>query len=57
MEKILSISVASYMVEDYIRDTLESCIIPEIMDDIEVLVIVDGVCDRTPEIAKEFESN
>ena len=56
MEKILSISVASYMVEDYIRDTLESCIIPEIMDDIEVLVIVDGIGDRTPEIAKEFES-
>ena len=55
MEKILTISVASYMVEDYIREALESCVIPEILDDIEVLVIVDGVGDSTPMIAKEFE--
>ena len=55
MGKLLSVSVASYKVEDYIRKTLESCVIPEIMDKLEVLVIVDGVCDRTPEIAREFE--
>ena len=55
MGKLLSVSVASYKVEDYIRRTLESCVIPEFMDKLEVLVIVDGVCDRTPEIALEFE--
>lgn len=55
MGKLLSVSVASYKVEDYIMDTLESCVIPEIMDKLEVLVVIDGVCDRTPEIAREFE--
>ncbi len=55
MSKLLSVSVASYKVEDYIRNTLESCVVPEIMDKLEVLVILDGVVDGTPDIAREFE--
>lgn len=55
MSKILSVSVAAYKVEDYIEKTLNSCVIPEIMDRIEVIVIIDGICDSTPEIAKSFE--
>lgn len=55
MEKLLTVSVAAYKVEKYIKNTLESCVIPEIMEALEVLVIVDGVCDRTPDIAEEYE--
>lgn len=55
MSKLLTVSVAAYKVEKYIRETLESCVIPEIMDELEVLIIVDGVCDSTPDIAREYE--
>ena len=55
MDKLLTVSVAAYKVEKYIRKTLESCIIPEIMDELEVLVIIDGICDSTPDIAAEFQ--
>lgn len=55
MEKILTISIAAYNVEKYIRKTLESLIIDN-MDKLEVLIIVDGGNDKTLEIAKEYES-
>ena len=39
MGKILTISVAAYNVENYIRDTLESLVIPELLDDLELFII------------------
>lgn len=54
MEKILTVSIAAYNVEKFIRKTLESCVIPEIMDELEVLVIDDGATDSIAEIAGEF---
>ena len=38
-EKILTISIAAYNVEKYLPKTLESLAIPEIMDQLEVLII------------------
>ena len=55
MKKILTISIAAYNVEQYIRKTLDSLIINN-MDCLEVLIIVDGGNDKTLEIAKEYES-
>lgn len=52
--KILTISIAAYNVEKYIRNTLESLIVPEIFKDIEVLVINDGSTDSTSLIAEEY---
>lgn len=52
--KILTVSIAAYNVAPYLRQALDSCIIPEIMDELEVLVINDGSTDATPEIAKEY---
>jgi len=54
MNKTLTVSIASYNIEPYIRNTLDSCIIPEIMDDIEVIVVNDGSKDNTLAIAKEY---
>ena len=56
MEKILSVSIASYNVEKFIRKALDSCCIPEIMDRLEVLVVNDGSTDSTLEIAREYET-
>ena len=56
MEKILSVSIASYNVEKFIRKALDSCCVPEIMDRLEVLVVNDGSTDSTLEIAREYET-
>ena len=55
MEKTLSISIAAYNVENFLKDTLNSLVAPEIMDDIEVLIVDDGSKDHTAVIGKEFE--
>ena len=54
VEKTLSISIAAYNVEEFLKNTLDSLVAPEIMDDIEVLIIYDGSKDNTASIGKEF---
>ncbi|MXP76804.1 glycosyltransferase [Lachnospiraceae bacterium WCA-9-b2] len=53
--KILTVSVAAYNVEKYIQQNIESMIIPEIMDLLEVFIVDDGGTDQTAEIAKKYE--
>ena len=53
MSKRLTISIAAYNVEQYIRSTLESCIIPEI-ELLDVIVVDDGAKDSTAMIADEY---
>lgn len=55
MDKVLTVVIPSYNVESYLEDTLESFVAPEILSEIEVLIVNDGSKDRTPEIAKEYE--
>lgn len=54
-DKVLTISVAAYNVADYIAQTIESFLIPEIINDIEVLIIDDGSSDHTLQIARRYE--
>lgn len=54
MDKILSISIASYNVEAYLEECLESFVNSKVMDDLEVLVIDDGSSDSSPEIAQWY---
>ena len=56
MNKILSISVAAYNAEKYLKKCLDSFCVPEIMSDIEVLIINDGSTDKTSEISAEYVS-
>ena len=37
VEKTLSISIAAYNVEEFLKNTLDSLVAPEIMDDIEAV--------------------
>ena len=56
IRKLLTISVAAYNVEKTLRETLDSLIIPEVLDKLEVFVVDDGGTDGSLEIAREYES-
>ena len=54
MNKILTVSIAAYNVEEFIENTLNSLLIDNI-EDLEILVQDDGGNDRTKEIVEEYE--
>lgn len=54
MEKILTIVVPTYNAEKYLKDNLDSFCIPELLSDLEVLVINDGSTDRSADIVEEY---
>lgn len=54
MDKALTVIVPVYNMEKYIRQCLESLVIGEALDRIEVLVVLDGSKDGSAEIAYEF---
>ena len=53
-EKILTISVAAYNVEEYIRQTLDSLTDERVIGNLEIFVVDDGGKDSTLDIAKEY---
>ena len=55
MEKILTVVIPTYNAEKYLPVSLGSFCIPEILDDIEVLVINDGSSDHSREMAEKYE--
>lgn len=55
MGKLLTISVAAYNVEKYIKDCLDSLADKSFMNDIEVLVINDGSTDNTALITGRYQ--
>lgn len=56
MNKILTISIAAYNSEKYIRKALDSLTNDEVIDDLEIFVIDDGGTDATLDIAREYAS-
>lgn len=56
MKKILSISVAAYNAENWLNRCIDSMVIPEILELIEIIIVNDGSSDKTLEIAKQYES-
>lgn len=55
MNKILSVSVASYNVEQFIKQNMGSFLGTEVSSKIEVLIIDDGSKDQTAAIAREYQ--
>ena len=53
MNKTLTVSIASYNVERFLRETLDSLCSPDIIEDIEVIIVNDGSKDSTVSIARE----
>lgn len=54
-DKILTISIAAYNVEKFLKTTLDSLLVDNsILEQIEVLVIDDGSKDSTKEIAQSY---
>lgn len=54
MEKILTISIAAYNVENYIEETLNSLVLSKYIDELEIFVVDDGGKDNTLAIAQEY---
>lgn len=58
MQKLLSIVIPVYKVEDYIRKCIESLIVPdkEQFELLDIVIINDGTPDNSAVIAKEYEA-
>lgn len=52
--KILTVVVPVYNVEKYLEQCLASFVLPEIMENLEVLIINDGSTDSSPEIGESY---
>lgn len=53
--KILSIIIPSYNVSQYICKTIDSFLVEEVINNIEIIIVNDGSKDNTLEIAKEYQ--
>lgn len=53
--KLLTISIAAYNVEKYIKETLNSLIDERIIGELDIIIVNDGSTDNTYSIAKQFE--
>ena len=57
MEKILTIVIPTYNMQDYLHRCLDSLIVPEEqMKHLEVLVVNDGSKDNSSAIAHEYQN-
>ena len=52
--KSLSICIPTYNVEAYLRRCLDSILVPEALDALEVIIVNDGSKDSSPAIAREY---
>lgn len=55
MDKILTLIIPTYNMEQYLRYCLDSLLVDEGMDALEVLVVNDGSRDSSLDIAREYE--
>lgn len=54
MSKTLTVVIPTYNIEKYIDKCLSSFVIPQVMEELEVLIVNDGSKDRSIELAEEF---
>lgn len=56
MDKILTISIAAYNVENFLEKTLNSCVAisRNILDKVEIIIVDDGSVDGTQKIGEQY---
>lgn len=54
MNKILTIAIAAYNVESYISKTLDSLLIKEKLDELEIIIVNDGSTDNIIETVSKY---
>lgn len=54
MEKLLTISVAAYNAEKWLNRCLDSFLITDIVDNLDVIIVNDGSKDKTAEVAAYY---
>lgn len=52
--KIITFVIPSFNVEYYLKKVLDSFLAPEIIEQLEVIIVDDGSCDGTADIAKMY---
>ncbi len=55
MSKILSICIPSYNMEDYLQRCVDSMIVDEVLDRLEIIIVNDGSKDGTLSIANNYK--
>lgn len=55
MEKILTITIPAYNVSKYLPEVIPTFLQPEVLEDIELLIVNDGSKDNTKEIAEKYQ--
>lgn len=55
--KILTVLMPVYNVEKYIKRCLDSLLLPNVIDDIEILVVNDGSKDASADIIREYQKD
>ena len=53
--KVLTVLMPVYNVEKYVKRCLDSLLLPNVIDDIEILVINDGSKDASADIIREYQ--
>lgn len=56
MGKVLSICVPSYNMEKYLNRCIDSFIVSEVLDQLEIIIVNDGSTDGTLSIANEYKA-
>lgn len=52
--KILSFIIPAYNSEAYLEKCLDSMVVPQLLEQLEIIVVNDGSSDRTADIAREY---
>lgn len=55
--KVLTVLVPTYNVEKYLRRCLDSLLLPEVLEEIEVLVVNDGSKDGSADLQERMRKN
>lgn len=52
--KVLSVVIPTYNMEKYIKECLDSFVVKDVLDDIEIIVVNDGSKDSSADIARKY---